>query len=814
MKFDMDRPPSHTGLFAFIREKYGSDILLSSRRFISTSKRLARYRQHLAFNYRCKRYSVIPIYLRVRPLVRSSEGKQLAEKFSRQSLSAQIALNHRTIARLKQWLEEQRRRLSSQLSEATMESLTVLKDAAYNATTERCKARQKSKFDCLLVRRNACAQTKQVSRERWVVNLSKTPLEDAEIGVLSKGLNFAPAPSKIPVTDLIAAVEKGLSKTSKEQATEARKRISNILSRAKPPPSNLLPDLRRAVSLLKKRDDILVLPADKGRATVVMDKCDYDEKMNKMLCDEKTYEPLKQDPALTLEKKLNTLLLQLKKKGSISPELYNRLRSSGGLTPHLYGLPKVHKPDVPLRPIVSFIQSPSYQLSKHLAKILTPLIGNSDSHVRNSSEFVSFIRSVTLRPDDVLVSFDVVSLFTNVPVQLAVDVARRRLEADTSLASRTSLSTQELVQLLEFSLNATYLCFRGRVYRQTYGTAMGSPVSVSVANLVMEDVEERALSTFDVHLPFWKRYVDDTCTAVPGDRVQDLLQHLNQVEESIKFTVEEESSGSIPFLDVLLRHELDGSVSTSVYRKATHTDRYLDFESHHPLSHKKSVISTLHSRAETHSSSQPLKALEAEHISCALGVNGYPSSFVRQQISCRGKVSRGSRALSSDQPKWKSTTVIPYVRGVSESLRRVLAPLRIRVCFKPQRTLRQILSKPKDPTPDLERSNVVYKIPCASCPASYIGQTGRRLRQRLDEHKRAVRTADFGTSALAEHAWRSDHPVDWAGVRILASPHDYRARLVQEAFLIRTSAHTVNRDEGTLPVEYGNLIGHAHSRLS
>ena len=103
---------------------------------------------------------------------------------------------------------------------------------------------------------------------------------------------------------------------------------------------------------------------------------------------------------------------------------------------------------------------------------------------------------------------------------------------------------------------------------------MGSPVSVSVANLVMEDVEERALASFDIQLPFWKRYVDDTCTVVPKDRVQDLLQHLNGIEESINFTVEVESEGCIPFLDVLISRQPDGSISTSVYRKATHTDKW------------------------------------------------------------------------------------------------------------------------------------------------------------------------------------------------------------------------------------------------
>ena len=127
-------------------------------------------------------------------------------------------------------------------------------------------------------------------------------------------------------------------------------------------------------------------------------------------------QPVEKDPTPPLERKMNALLLQLKKRGSIAQNLYNLLRSSGGSTPLLYGLPKIHKPNVPLRPIVSFVQSPTYQLSKHLTRILSPLIGNTDSSVLNSVELSTFIHLKTVREDEVLVSFDVVSLFTNVPV--------------------------------------------------------------------------------------------------------------------------------------------------------------------------------------------------------------------------------------------------------------------------------------------------------------------------------------------------------------------------------------------------------------
>ena len=159
----------------------------------------------------------------------------------------------------------------------------------------------------------------------------------------------------------------------------------------------------------------------------------------------------------------------------------------------MYGFPKVHKPDFPLRPIVAFVHCPSCRLSKFLAQILSPLVGRTNSHASNSLEFASFIRTQRLMEDELLVSFDVVSLFMCVPVDLAVEVAQRRLDNDETLSDRTSLNVQEVVGLLSFCINATYLSFRGEFYQQMFGTAVGSPVSLTVTNLVMETVEERVL---------------------------------------------------------------------------------------------------------------------------------------------------------------------------------------------------------------------------------------------------------------------------------------------------------------------------------
>ena len=120
---------------------------------------------------------------------------------------------------------------------------------------------------------------------------------------------------------------------------------------------------------------------------------------------------------------MNSLLLDFKKSGALPEVLYYRLRSSAGKTPQFYGLPKVHKPGRLLRPIVTFINSPTYQLSKHFVSLLSPLVINSSFYVVNSFDFATFIKKQLIPQGKALVSLDVVSLFTKVSVERATDIA-------------------------------------------------------------------------------------------------------------------------------------------------------------------------------------------------------------------------------------------------------------------------------------------------------------------------------------------------------------------------------------------------------
>ena len=127
---------------------------------------------------------------------------------------------------------------------------------------------------------------------------------------------------------------------------------------------------------------------------------------------------------------------------------------------------------------------------------------------------------------------------------------------------------------------------------------------------------------------FWKRYVDDICCALPSQEVTPFLHHLNSIEPSIQFMCEIEKDHTLPFLDILLRHEQDGSIYTRVYHKPTHTHRYLDFSSHHPTAHKVAVVRTLQCRAMAISSSPNAADQELSNITEVLIANGYPERFI------------------------------------------------------------------------------------------------------------------------------------------------------------------------------------------
>ncbi|XP_071344169.1 uncharacterized protein [Trachinotus anak] len=519
-------------------------------------------------------------------------------------------------------------------------------------------------------------------QNRWVKNLSDRELTHPEKEVLAKSLNFAMTPKELPIVDLITATESAIKKNNliETEAEQLRLKVSAVLSKAKIPPSNLTFEERKAVTALGKDQNITILPADKGRCTVVLNTTDYQAKISALLSDSNTYETLKRDPTSGYKKKVIECLQQLQKEGVIDKTQYYRLYPQDSI-PCLYGLPKIHKEGAPLRPIASSINSVTYNIAKHIANILAPLVGNTPHHIQNSIDFVSKARNLKMEPDETMVSYDVTSLFTCIPTVEASATVRERLTQDNSLQNRTNLKPGHICQLLDLCLNTTYFQFDGKFYRQKHGCAMGSPVSPIVANLYTEEVENRALNSFEGITPsHWFRYVDDTWVKIKTKEKQAFTEHINSVDQNIKFTREDVMDNSLPFLDCDVHMKKDRSLHIGVYRKPTHTDQYLLFDSHHPLEHKLGVIRTLQHRADNVPTSSQAQRVEHKHLRGAFTSCGYPNwTFVKTASASRKK---SSKMVEKEKPNKRNNIIIPYVSGVSEKLRRIFNKHRIPVYFK------------------------------------------------------------------------------------------------------------------------------------
>ena len=214
------------------------------------------------------------------------------------------------------------------------------------------------------------------------------------------------------------------------------------------------------------------------------------------------------------------------------------------------------------------------------------------------------------------------------------------------------------------------------------------------------------------------------CTALPKGLIPAFHQHPNGTNKHLQFTRKKEENGNLALLDLLLKCNHAGSVDTTVHRKKTHTDKYLDLTSHPTLVHKQSVVSTLFEGAKKLSSDAVSRAEEEVCIRRALKMNEYPRSFIihtvrRSSGKCQEKINEGECG-----GKPKTTVTLPYVRGVSENIKRMLEKASVRVRMKPHRTFRQMLIKPEDPTLNHHQIGVVYRVPCSDYPQAYIGQSG------------------------------------------------------------------------------------------
>ncbi|XP_071959910.1 uncharacterized protein [Antedon mediterranea] len=351
-----------------------------------------------------------------------------------------------------------------------------------------------------------------------LINLSSFHLNEEQEDVLKFGLTHSIVPPKICKSDIYTCFEM-IHRNMLNHITDPiflGRLKSDISHLAHQYVSSFRPtrtDLKRCKVLqdLRKNKDIIIIKPDKGNGVVILNRVDYVNGMLEILKDSTKFRLIHNDPTITREGHLQRFLRQLKSNGKIDQVIYKKMYPNGSQPARMYGLPKMHKTRPPnstpkFRPIVSSIGAVNYNMAKFLCELLNPVLPNQYVET-NSFTFVKEIQHVDTS-HTCMVSFDVVSLFTNIPQFECIDIAVDYITNDVNY--NMSLNRSDLRKLFLLATEKTNFIFNGDIYDQIDGVSMGSPLAPVLANLFMGHHEQTWLKNFSqASVMFYLRYVDD-----------------------------------------------------------------------------------------------------------------------------------------------------------------------------------------------------------------------------------------------------------------------------------------------------------------
>ena len=267
-----------------------------------------------------------------------------------------------------------------------------------------------------------------------------------------------------------------------------------------------------AKNFLKQNPDIFFTNSDKGNVTVCMNRNDYNAKMYQLLLDSSTYIKIIKNPLNKLQKNTSNILKKLNSEGLLKYKYHNNsLTLTNTVLAKGYGLPKIHKPNAPLRTIISLINSPTHFLAKVLYDELKLAIKKPKSHINNSFELRKKLENIEINRDHRLLSLDVASLFTNVSCTLVIRSLERRID---SIRKYCKIPFEDIIEYTKFLFDNTYFTFNGEIFKQIFGTPMGSPISPLFADMVMDDLESDCSLTLKIVLNLLQPFMLDTSTTL------------------------------------------------------------------------------------------------------------------------------------------------------------------------------------------------------------------------------------------------------------------------------------------------------------
>lgn len=644
-------------------------------------------------------------------------------------------------------------------------------------------------------------KTNTTYSKEWFMNMTNYEFPDDAHMILAMGPKFAVKPTKdeTPICNIIADIEH-ITKSVDDRTEHNNIRgkaatiFSNHLHRMNSFTTKKQVDLNNAFKttklFIKNNPDIIITEADKGNVTIAMYRTEYEDRMTEHFSDKNKYRPLTFDPTEKLQKTNNDLIRMLHKNNFVNKKTKRKLLTFTAKAPQPRATIKLHKHGT--RIIVNSKNSPSYNISSFLNSILTTAEIENQYNFKNSFVLKKMLDNLRLVDGDILVSFDVISMYDRIPMELVDRALKKRWQYIEAI---TPIPWEKFQQLVKFAVReSNYVEWNGKFYKQIDGLTIGGCVSGILADFVVTDIINNTIYEAGIKPTLTGKYVDDLLMIVSREEVENIFTILNAQNKNIQFTMEIEEQCQLPYLDILIERHGNNTISTNYYQKPTNSNRLLNYESEHPKFQKTGMAYGTISRILNLSSKQHEEE-NIKKIHYILEMNGYPHYIIQQLINKHNNKQKDTTIDRSKNMEMKKYRGMLHIPQLTESLRSMFITYdpTIEIGYKPAKTVKTIINASNNKTSSTKSNHdVIYAFNCKKCEGVYIGQTGQKLKNRIKQHKaeQLKRCQKKNMTAALQHVIETGHSFDLDGTKILAKEKHLGKRLTLESLHINIQNKT------------------------
>lgn len=836
------------GFYQTMLLQYGAETVRLLKQWSSLNYKMASLKNRKIFLLSCRYNGLTPTHIlnntkNLAYLIENTDSRtgqitlDFIHNLNRKILNLEIDTTYKNTKNLEKKINEISIKLNSLISINILEQFFETQRKSHENIFKKIK---KSNIDKLNRLKNSLKSELLKIDENWIKDYSEIEIPDDIKKFLALGHKFSikPEPKDLNMKTLLADIENLIYMYPNNQKNIIRAKVTNVITNYKfqPAHNNYLRHLfLKTKKFFKNHEDILITKADKGNITVIIKKEDYLKKSLDILSDNNYYKILPRDPTSTFQQKANQIVTKLKNNKTISPEEAKKMTIYNQTCPKFYGLPKIHKPNIPLRPIISSIDAPNSKLSQFITNILTTSYDYDNIYyTKDTFTFVNFIKNMKLPENYVLISLDAVSLYSNIPYDLIINSITLHWP---EISIKTKLNKKQFLNIIELIFNSSYFKFNNHYYKQILGTPMGSNLSPILSQYVMDDLLNNCIPKLKFKLPFIKKFVDDIVTSVPQNSINEILEIFNQYNSHIQFTIEKEKDLSVPFLDTLLIRSDNNIIITDWYTKPTYSGRYINFHSYHTQKIKINLVLGLKNRIFKICHPSFIKK-NINKLFDILKKNSYPDWFLKKFLFNTIQIENNdasfddtinpiilntpnlnsnnniiNNSVSENLPEVQQNNKIyyfslPYIKELSKKFEKIFnGNVNIKICGKHFLKISNLFSKYKDTDENLKKSGVVYSIKCNDCDKNYIGQTSTILKERITRHKSDYRL-NKRTCSLSEHILDTNHMFDFSNPKILEIEKNSNKRLFLEMINIHNDKNCINKkkDIEDLNIIYSLLL--------